>query len=1020
MTPRLRLLGRARVSEGQQWLEAPHDKRFALLVYLALSDDWVGRDKLALLLWPEVEEARAKNSLRSLVYRVRALSFAANLEVQPGSLRWRAETDVQSLCQAAERREWAAAVALYGGELLQGWRPDGSPEFSAWLELERHKLHNLWRRAALGRAAQLESASKYGEAAILLKTLMEHDEFDEDALQQYLRAAFLDGQREAALRAYRRFRDTLRAELGLEPQPATKELVQALRSALPLALPLPSRGVQNMPGGSGAAVRTSLRLRNFPPESTTFIGRDLELADIINTLSRPDCRLLSLVGPGGVGKTRLAQKAAVEVANSYDDGATFVPLAPVSGASFLASAIASALSFSFHGQGESEAQLHGYLHDKEMLLVLDNCEHLLDGGGLIKSLLETCPRLKVLATSRERLHLASESLLHIGGMSLPENEQALWSDGFDAPQLFLRRARQIRADFMPVEEDRVAVVHICRYVGGAPLGIELAAGWAEVLSCKEIAEEIKKDFDILASSLHDVPERHQSLRRVFEQSWRLLSATERTAFKRLSVFRGGFTRKAAQAVADVSMRALLALVTKSLIKRNSGGRFDLHELVKQYATERLGDIPEEEHVIRSRHCSYYAAFLHEREHWLRGGERQQASLQEVESELDNVRVAWRWASQRRELAALERASSCLRYFYQIRGLYQEAEEAFRLAADNLVQESVALGKLLLFRGLFTWWLGRYDEAEALVARSLSMLTHQRASPEVMANAHHLMGLLYLTRGVLDSAEYHIGRALILARKGGELFFESRALHNLGKIAMNQGASDRAGAYYREGITLFRQANDRAGLSMALGDLGSLLEKLGQTEAARKHYLESLAASRAIGATIRMSEALFRLGKLSHLEGHFEQAEVYYTEGLALVEERERETNRIPAERWLLGLGESTHALQKFWTSFNHFHAALRLTLSLNDRANATRSLVGLAEVLRSIGDPQWALALLVFALDQPEIDNIDDEVRERAERLCGDLELQLPEAVVAEAQMRGRTLQLEAVVDLLINCAPDR
>jgi predicted ATPase/DNA-binding SARP family transcriptional activator/Tfp pilus assembly protein PilF len=1006
MIPQVKLLGQTQVLCADGWRPLPMDKRGALLAVLAYHGDWMSREKLAFLFWPDVEETRSRHDLRQLIYRTKALSFAANLEIQPGSLCWRIETDVCNFRQAVAQQDWTAAVVLYRGEMLQELHLGDSLEFMSWLELERENLHALWRKAVIERATELESTSRCLEAAALLKALVEGDELDENALRLYLRNAVLGGRREEALGTYERFAQRLDEELGLKPLPATQEVVEAVRSGLPI--------IRNASEGAERASETSRaspwHLRNFPLESTSFIGRDLELTEIVNLLNQPSCRLLTLVGPGGIGKTRLAQEAALEVARGYADGVTFVPLAPVATATLLASAIASALSFPFYGQGEPEAQLIRYLREKEILLLLDNLEHLREGVPFISILLAGCPGLKILTTSRERLNLTCEWLFHVGGMSLPEDQGATWLGGFDAVQLFLHRARRVGIDIVLNADNRAMIVRICQLVGGAPLGIELAAGWVEMLSCQEIAEEMEKGFDFLTTSLHDAPERHRSLRQVFEHSWKLLTDKEQTSFKRLSVFRGGFTRSAAEAVTDASMRVLLSLLGKSLIKRDSSGRFDLHELVKQYAAEKLGETPEEEFETHDRHTAFYAAFLHERDHWLKGGERQQVSLQEIGEEIDNVRSAWDWAVERRNSEALEQAASCIRFFYQTRGFYQEGEEAFRLAADTFTQESVTYGTLLLFQGLFTWWVGRYHAALDIAECSLAMLDRQQAPSGMLANANFLLGLVYRDTGELERANHQFGKALRLARKGGEAFFEARALQNLGVIAESKGAFDKAERRYRQGIAVYRQAEERYGLAMGLSDLGGLLERRGQFEAARQQYLEGLDAARAVGSRLRIAQALIHLGGLSYSQGQYQQAEAYYKECVSLVKGRSDEPYRSSAKHCLIGLGEAACALEKFRESFQYFHESIKIALSTYDVVSMTRSLVGIADLLVSLGKQGEALTLLFFSLEQLEIEK---DTRERAERLFTNIAAQLPEPAVALAQERGQVLKYKGITGLL-------
>ena len=1007
-TARLRLLGRAQVFDGQQWFDAPLDKRFGLLAYLACAGDRVEREKLAFLFWPDAQQARAKSALRFLIHRTKALRIAADLETQPTSLRWSVETDVQSLRQAAQREDWGAAVALYSGDLLAGFDLGDSPEYDAWLELERKGLLGLWRNAVLKRAAELEDASQYLEATALLRKLVDHDEFDEEALQGYLRTMFVGGRRHDALEAYEEFAAKLLDELGLEPLPATQGLVQALRTGQAMPQGEDEDGVLTLPLRAAASGRPE-HLRNVPQESTAFVGRDLELTEIVNTLSRTDCRLLTLVGPGGIGKSRLALRAAKEMVHGFADGATFVPLAPVATAAHLPSAIATALSLSFFGPSEPEEQLLLQLRDREMLLVLDNLEHLLEGSALIANILTSCPRLKILATSRERLRLRSEWLLPVEGMGLPESEQVASPEGSDALQLFFRCARQVRTPFVLDTDNSSAALRICQLVGGAPLGIELASVWLRLLSCEEIVSEMERDLDFLSSSFHDVPERHRSLRRVFEHSWRLLSAQEQTAFKRLSVFRGGFTRAAAEQVAEVSMRSLLALLEKSLIKRSPGGRFDIHELVKQYAAEKLGETAEEEQATLDRHCTYYATFLQQRESQVKG-RGQPNALQEIDIEIDNIRSAWDWAVGKGRMPALERFMEALAHFYSIRSLHKEGVEAFRQATDRFTEETVVLGRLLTFRSLFEWWLRRFQRAVECAERSLAILNRLGAPPEVLALAHLIAGVAYPRPEGLEQAKAHFVKALQFARSAGDVFVEPRALHNLGITAEIEGSVAEAERHYRQGIDLFRQTDEPWGLTLGLKGLGRLLETLGDREAARRCYLESLTVARGIKDSLALVETLILLGALSYEEGQFEQARGYYSEVQSIVTRRDDIALRERAGHCLIGLGKTALALQDYRVSIACFHEGLTAALAIKDVAGAHDAVIGAAHVLADLERSDEALELLAFALRQP---GTLQQTRARAERLYATLAEQLSGAAVASAQERGEALQFDKIARLL-------
>jgi predicted ATPase len=329
-------------------------------------------------------------------------------------------------------------------------------------------------------------------------------------------------------------------------------------------------------------------LRNLPAPRTSFVGRADELASIDRMLDESDCRLLTLLGPGGVGKTRLALEAAARRIDRYQHGVHFVPLVGVPAPDLLAAAVAESLQFqvdSAHSAVPAGDQLVDYLRERATLLVLDNFEHLLDARDLLTELIEQAPRVELLTTSRERLQVQSEWVLDLEGLELGNGNGHARESA--AVRLFVDRARQVDNGYTLSDQERPQVERVCRLVNGMPLGIELAAAWASTLPCSEIADEIERNLGFLETTMHDVPQRHRSLRAAFDQSWRLLLDDERHVFSQLSVFRGSFARDAAAAVARAGLTELHGLVSKSLVRRAELGRFELHELLRQYAAERL-------------------------------------------------------------------------------------------------------------------------------------------------------------------------------------------------------------------------------------------------------------------------------------------------------------------------------------------------------------------------------------------------------------------------------------------------
>ncbi len=384
----------------------------------------------------------------------------------------------------------------------------------------------------------------------------------------------------------------------------------------------------------------------------------MKLKNSASSLSDPNCRLLTLVGPGGIGKTRLAIETAAQSQAVFADGVFFVPLAPVSSTRFIIPVIADAIGFSFQGAGQTDpqTQLFNYLKEKQVLLLIDNLEHLLIEEGILvlAELLTNAPRVKFLATSRESLGLQGEWVFSVRGLPIPDNEFGPESVRNTSVELFLQRARRADVGFNATTDDYPMIVRICRLVDGTPLGIELAAAWVRALSCAEIAQEIERGLDFLHVSTRDLPVRHRSMRAVFDHSWKLLTEEEQGVLLQLSVFQGGFQREAAKQVAGAKLPALSSLVAKSLVHRSAEGRYDLHELIRQFAAEHFAEHPEDQAAAKTRHSNYFLTYFALAEARLCSS-AQPETLSELISELDNFRGAWDWAVRIGKFEWIERS-----------------------------------------------------------------------------------------------------------------------------------------------------------------------------------------------------------------------------------------------------------------------------------------------------------------------------------------------------------------------------
>jgi predicted ATPase/DNA-binding NarL/FixJ family response regulator/transcriptional regulator with XRE-family HTH domain len=824
------------------------------------------------------------------------------------------------------------------------------------------------------------------------------------------------------------------AALGEQPSDRLPLAIAPLVNTTPAPqsnLPAPelvATDAKTQRGGVEAAPR-----HNLPAQTTAFIGREQELADIQRLLfDVPECRLLALVGPGGIGKTRLALAAAAQALDSFADGAFFVSLAPLNEVAYIVPAIAEALHVNFHGTTDAKDQLLAYLSKRRLLLVLDNFEHLLEGANLLAEILGHAADVALLVTSRERLNLREEWSYDLQGLAFPADDgqssdrHAETLTTYSAVQLFLQRARQAEASFVPSPEDVGDIVRICQHVEGMPLGLELAAPWIRSLSCREIAVEIERSPEILTTTLRNMPERHRSLRVVFGQTWQRLSPAEQSVLRQLAVFRGGFTREAAVKVTQATLGVLSSLVDKALVRRTNTGRFELHELVRQYAAEQLA-ATEEGDLARERHFATYLQHFRGGDSYLRGPEAA-TWLARMEAEQDNLRAALQWSFSAGRYADAARLLLAVNWFWILRGQWVEGGKWYAvllphrrtlnadlqlaimvnrldialnvegLTVDGYVDEIQELQTLCpdaLLEAAACFFISRtfadFSRAAALLERGIALVRAAGETPGLgpefgwlTDRDFWLTGLLWMFSGrLIEQGEFARATPLILeyqknGQAQGSRYLMADSLAALGRMAWLQGDLAQAHSLLEQAVTIATPFQYADGLGPSKPLLGLVTLYRGDAAEARRLLNESLHFFLERRANDYLAPVCAYLAELELWEGALDQAGQWLAQSLAYDVDPQR-TTIIQIERlWVAA---------RLATAQQHFlHAATLFGLAEQVRRHTRYEAVG---PVRSLTDS--ALAVVRKALSAE---------------------------LFAEAWAAGRSMPLEQAIDF-VSALPD-
>ena len=945
-------------------------KGAALLYYLALTPKPVSRGELAELLWGV---GRFQN-LRQMLSTVRQLPGAKVWLNDGDPLSLACDCDAIAFANAVRTDNYKESLALYKGPLLGDFRLEATA-FQDWFLLERARLQSLYISSLFAGATQLEEQGKPSEALALLRQLLTEDPLHEDAHRRVMVLEWKQNNIKAALEQFESCRRSLAEELGLEPVSSTRALFEKIREA--------SAAVYSAP---------------FDP-GPHFIGRQDELAELESALA--EGRLVSLLGPGGMGKTRLAKEFVRQSKARGTQEVYFISLSALRSARFIPAAIANTLQIAFKGPQDPLTQLSQKLEDEDVLLVLDNLEQLLGAPELIKNLLEATTKLRLLVTSRRALGLEAEHKLSLRGLSLPEDDADRAGGASDAVRLFVKASHRINPSFSLSIDNRGAIFRICRSLQGLPLGLELAAGWLRFYEPESLAETLASDALQLENPGLDLEERHSSLRQVMERSWLYLDGAETSALADLAVCRGGFSAQAAHAVAHADARILSSLIDHSLLRFTPKGRYQRHPLVYAFSHEKL-QVSGRAEAASERHARYYLNEL-KRHRKAILGQTPGPALDDIELEFENIREAWNFAAGAGWETELLDAAETLSLYADMRARFHDALELFSRAVESLEsrpETKLTRALLLIDKGTHLYRLSRYKEVLALTDGAAASIapSNEAALDDVRrlrARCYYGLADYKNSRGLFEASLDH-------ARKHRPEQL-SRDLRSVANLEVCLGRYDAAEKRYREAIALDKQNGYQIGLAINLNNLSELLIMNGRLDEAEPMIEESFVY--AEGVDVHLVPYL----NLNEATLAFCRGEFAHAEDLAQRCHHEAKTyGQINLQsRSAALLARVSLQQQSLREAHKYMQHTIKLAADANEVASLMLGFVVYAELAIAQNMPKSAARYLAHVLKEPATE-YSDKVKAK-----GLLET-LDKTVQAEAAKQKRTLQ-----DLIQDALPE-
>lgn len=968
-------LGGLRVLRVDQDVAFETRKDAALFVYLLGTARPHPREALAEMFWEGYSQRDALRNLRRMLCNLRheigdfllaprgdfvSINMAANIRFDFAELEDCLLSDTETLNEERAVR-LQTALSLYRGGFLEGFYVDSS-EFERWMVAERNRLvRRLVQGLHLLANYDLQQ-QRYERGIEIVERLLMLDDLDEEAHRLYMVSLALSGQRIAALRHYQVCCEILEKAFGIPPEQETQHFYQRILAGEKLVEYLVNEHIQ-LPTSTSTIAGTIPN--NLPSHLTAFVGRKSERQELRNLIEQSTARLITIVGLGGVGKSRLALKVAEDVMQSFSDGVFLIGLTDVKVIDQVVSVIATTINLDLNSEESPNHALKAFLADKKMLLVLDGFEHLLGSAELVSEWLMVAPNLYILITSRDVLYLRGETLFPLDGLGFERTDLSDSVLPSDATQLFLQSARRSNPTFALVNEDFPLVGDICRMVRGMPLALELAASWVSLLTLGEIRDEIVQGIDLLSTEQVNIPEHHRSVRSIFEATWQRLNAGEQEILLRLSTFRNGFSRQAAQQVAGASLRMLNILLSKSLVFRMYQTRYEIHQLLQHYLQEKLQKQPALLAETNTNHAHYYAAFIVEHEASIIGG-----NCQIAVADFENIQQAWHTAIEQLDWVAIEQLREGLWALFDAQSRLHDGATTFQWAVQALEMQSEPVARVQYGRclALYGYFLGRTGKMDAgyKMARQGVILLHELNAYEAYILSASVLAELATTEAQQFEARNFIETNLDLLEKG---------------------------SITRIGSVLWRYAK--------------LLNAMGESEDAENLLLNAAAREQERYRPRGRANIDWQHGHMQHRQGKHIEAHERLLKSL----QEYRELNYKQGIAWALNtLGHNACQMSLFEEAVNHFLGALQTAQQADIDPIIFDSLVGLGEIMGKRGYSCETVVTACFVLSQH---TLYPDTKTTAQALFQTMQLQLEETDLRSSQQEGRQADLSHIVALV-------